>query len=316
MDVAGEVARGCSPSVEATETLWRWPCLLAVVWMVAGATPSSAARPQVAGLQVALRAHGLYLGPIDGIYGPMSARGLRRFQRGANLDTDGRLSPATRRALGPLGRPGFGSRTLRGGSLGWDVSVTQFLLAKSGPALVINGYFGSRTERAVRRFQRAHRLAVDGVAGPRTLRALRAARPRHGVPLSDTPVGLVCSLLDYWAAYYAVDRSLIRALAWMESGYQADVISPVGAWGVLQIMPSTWRYVERVLIGRSVPRTVSGNIRVGVVFMRELLAEFDGDQRASLAAWYQGPTSVRKRGPYRITRRFVANVVALKQRSL
>jgi soluble lytic murein transglycosylase-like protein len=194
--------------------------------------------------------------------------------------------------------------------------VTQFLLVKSAPALVINGYFGPRTERAVRRFQRAHRLAIDGIAGPRTLTALRAARSRDGVHLPDMPVGLVRSLLDYWATFYAVDRSLIRALAWMESGYQADVTSSAGAWGVLQILPSTWTYVETVLIGRSVPRTLSGNIRVGVAFMQELLLEFNGDQRAALAAWYQGPTSVRKRGPFRQTRRFVANVIALKQRAL
>jgi soluble lytic murein transglycosylase-like protein len=146
--------------------------------------------------------------------------------------------------------------------------------------------------------------------------ALRAARSRHRVDLSETPVSLVRSLLDYWAAYYAVDRSLIRALAWMESGYQADLTSSAGAWGVLQILPSTWTYVETFLIGRRVPRTVSGNVRVGVAFMRELLEEFNGDQRAALAAWYQGPTSVRKRGPFRETRRFVANVIALSQRSL
>jgi soluble lytic murein transglycosylase-like protein len=194
--------------------------------------------------------------------------------------------------------------------------VTQFLLAQSGRALVINGYFGPRTERAVGRFQRAHRLAIDGIVGPRTLRALRAARPCHGLRVSDTPVALVRSLLDHWATYYAVDRSLIRALAWMESGYQADVTSPAGAWGVLQIIPSTWTYVETVLIGRSVPRTASGNIRVGVAFMRQLLREFSGDQHAALAAWYQGPASVRKRGPFRETRRFVANVIALKRRSL
>jgi peptidoglycan hydrolase-like protein with peptidoglycan-binding domain len=246
----------------------------------------------------------------------MSARGLRQFQRRVGLDVDGRLDAATRHALGPLGRPVFGSRTLRRGSLGWDVSVTQFLLAKSGPALVINGYFGPRTERAVRRFQRAHRLAVDGIAGPRTLRALRTARSCHGVPLSSAPVALVRSLLDYWATYYAVDRSLMRALAWMESGYQADVTSPAGAWGVLQILPLTWTYVETVLIGRSIPRTASGNIRVGVAFMRELLRESNGDQRAALAAWYQGPASVRKRGPFRETRQFVANVIALKRRPL
>ena len=57
-----------------------------------------------------------------------------------------------------------------------------------------------------------------------------------------------------------------------------------------------------------------GNIRVGVAFIRQLLHEFNGDPRAAIAAWYQGPTSLRKRGPYRATRLFVADVVALRER--
>jgi soluble lytic murein transglycosylase-like protein len=276
----------------------------------------AAARPQVAGLQVALRAQGLYLGPIDGIYGPMSARGLRRFQRQAGLVVDGRFGPATRRALGPLGKPGYGSRTLLRGSLGWDVSITQYLLAKRKRRVFINGFFGPRTQRAIRAFQRAHGLAVDGIAGPMTLKALRAERPRNRMKVAKAPVNQVRSLLDHWADHYAVDRSLVRALAWMESGYQTNLTSAAGAWGVMQILPGTWSYVETVLIGRKIPRTVSGNIRVGVALMRQLLKEFDGDQALALAGWYQGPTSVRRRGQLVVTRQFVANVMALKQRSM
>lgn len=270
----------------------------------------------MAALQVALRAHGLYLGPIDGIYGPMSARGLRRFQRRAGLQVDGRLGAATQHALGPLGRPGFGSRTLRRGSLGWDVSAIQFMLAKDTPALVINGYFGHRTVRAVKRFQRSHRLQVDGIAGPLTLRALLQVQARRNASAYKAPVGFVRALLDSWATHYAIDRSLVRALAWMESGYQANVTSAAGAWGVLQILPSTWTYVETILIGRKIPRTVSGNIRVGVAFLRELLREFNGNRNAALAAWYQGPTSLRISGPFPATQRFVADVIALTRHSL
>jgi hypothetical protein len=48
------------PRVEANETVWRMLCLLAVVCMVAGTAASSvSARPGVAAVQVALRAHGL-----------------------------------------------------------------------------------------------------------------------------------------------------------------------------------------------------------------------------------------------------------------
>lgn len=197
------------------------------------------------------------------------------------------------------------------------MSVTQFLLRQKGARLPINGYFGSRTERTVRAFQRSHGLAVDGIAGPATLATLIAERTnRRKVTASHTAIGRTRSLLDYWARYYAVDRALVRALAWMESGYQANLTSSAGAWGVMQILPSTWVYVETVLLRQRIPRTVSGNIRVGVALLRELLREFNGGQRRALAAYYQGPTSIRRRGPLRMTLHFVANVMALKQRTI
>jgi hypothetical protein len=81
-----------------------------------------------------------------------------------------------------------------------------------------------------------------------------------------------------------------------------------------QILPSTWSYVELVLVGRTVRRTVSGNIRVGDAFMRQLLREFNGDVRLALAGWYQRPASVRRLGPLPTARIFVADVLALRQR--
>jgi Transglycosylase SLT domain/Putative peptidoglycan binding domain len=285
--------------------------------------PTAAARvdPQVAGLQVALRAYGVYLGPIDGIVGPATRRGVIRFQRRVRLTPDGKAGPATRRALGPLGRPLFGRRTMRHGLFGWDVAVLQFLLARRGELVPVDGYFDVRTERALRRFQRARRLAADGIAGSRTLAAFRrppptAVRPVLVKSITTTPADRVRALLDYWAGHYGVDRKLVRALAWMESGYQTDLTSSAGAWGVMQILPVTWSYVETVLIGAKVPRTASGNIRVGVVYVRQLLRQFGGDERRALAAWYQGPGSVRKRGILPESKVFVANVLALKSSSL
>jgi soluble lytic murein transglycosylase-like protein len=276
------------------------------------AAPAAAARPQVAGLQVALQAHGLYGGPVDGIYGPATARGLRRLQQGAGLIVDGRVGPATRAALGRLGRPAFGARLLRRRATGWDVSVLQYRLVQAGATLSIDGHFGARTERALRKFQRAHELHVDGVAGRQTLRALLVPR----APRSFVRVGpdRVRGLIDYWSTHYGVDRPLMRALAWMESGYRTDVASSAGAWGVMQILPATWNYVELVLIGRPVRRTASGNVRVGVAFMRELLREFHGNTGLAIAAWYQGPASVRRVGPFPVTRLFVADVLALRRR--
>jgi peptidoglycan hydrolase-like protein with peptidoglycan-binding domain len=296
------------------------PLLAVALWLV----PSAAAArvdPQVAGLQVALRAFGVYTGAIDGIAGPATRRGIKRFQRRAGLTPDGQAGRATRRALGPLGRPLFGRRTMRRGLFGWDVAVLQFLLARRGELVPVDGYFDAPTERALRRFQRSRRLATDGIAGRRTLAAFRRRAPQAVRPvlvkaITTTPADRVRALLDHWAGRYGVDRKLVRALAWMESGYQTDLTSAAGAWGVMQILPVTWNYVESVLIGANVGRTASGNIRIGVVYLRQLLREFNGNERKALAAWYQGPASVRTNGILRESKLFVANVLALKSSAL
>jgi len=120
--------------------------------------------------------------------------------------------------------------------------------------------------------------------------------------------------LDHWAAHYGVDPSLVRALAWMESGYQSHVVSDAGAWGVMQVMPDTWTYVEDILIGADVPRTADGNVRVGVAYLRQLLSEFGGDERLALAAYYQGARAVREQGLLPGTRNYVAAILALRER--
>jgi hypothetical protein len=278
------------------------------------AAPSGAGvNPQTAGLQVALRAWGVYYGVIDGVAGPMTARAVRTFQRRKGLVVDGIPGPATRRALGRLGRPIYGRRVLRRRMVGWDVSVLQFLLTRRGaPTGIVDGYFGRETARALRRFQTRRGIGVDGIAGPVTRRALE--RAGRGRAVRRTRPKSVEGLLNYWSAQYGMSPSLVRAVAWVESGWQPHVVSPVGAFGVMQVMPATWDFVETVLLGRNVPRTTSGNIRVGVIFLRHLYREFGGDRRLMLGAYNQGIASVRRNGLYRETRRFVANVLAVKGR--
>jgi hypothetical protein len=281
------------------------------------AATAQAGNPQIAGLQVALRAYGLYNGPIDAIAGPKTVRGTKAFQRRVGLVPDGRAGPATRRALGPLGAPVFGRRSMRRGVFGWDVSVLQYMLARRGQLVPVYGYFDRATERALRRYQRARRLAADGVAGPVTLAALRRAHP--GVtPVRQQPVPVlgVRAALAHWANVYGVDPGLVRALAWMESGFRPGLVSTAGARGVMQVLPVTRSYVQTVLLRRRIPNSVSGNIQIGVVYLRQLLREFRGSETLALAAWYQGPASVRRHGQYRTTKAFVDDVLALRHRGV
>ena len=342
---------------------------------LAAAAPAGALNPQHAGLQVALRAQGLYLGPIDAIVGPRTLAAVRSFQRSHDLRVTGIADVDTRRALGPLGIPLFGSRQLDRGKFGWDVAVLQYLLNHHGINVPVNGYMDGPTVRGLRRYQRELSLTSDGVAGPATFAALGLqtevpvkvarvsavrryvvkpgdsltaiarrfsttvsklarlnkldpARPlligtelRFLATAAATPAALTATnavsirdSLDNWAAHYGIDPKLARALAWMESGYNNSVVSSVGAQGVMQLLPTTWSYVETVLIGHPVDHGADGNVEVGMAYLRHLLDAFGGDEQLALAGWYQGESSVKAQGPLKVTDTFVADVLALRQR--
>ncbi|HET7128815.1 MAG TPA: peptidoglycan-binding protein [Gaiellaceae bacterium] len=350
----------------------RLAVIAAVAALAAPAGALAGVNPQIAGLQVALRAHGLYLAQIDGIAGARTASAVHAFQRAHHLPI-GSADTRTRVALGPLGRPLFGSRVLRRGDFGLDVAVLQFLLTRRGVyAGALDGYFGNETASSLQRYQRQMHLSADSIVGPRTLSAI-ASRDRvpvrnavakaltstiHVVRVGDTltaiaksggtTIAAVASLnhidpakpiligqrlrvpartaglaatqsdvrarLDTWSGKLGVDSHLVRALAWMESGYQTRIVSSAGARGVLQTLPTTREYVETVLAGRKIPHTVDGDIEVGILYLRHLLQVFKGNESLALAGWYQGERAVRQHGVYNVSKPFVANVLALKLR--
>src|SRR5712691_7412069 len=157
--------------------------LLAALLLPASARGTDSAA--IAALQVGLRAHGLYHGVIDGIPGPLTTKAVRALQRRAQIVVDGLPGPETRHALGRYGRHPFGSRPLRHDLRGWDVAALQFKLAWHGfPSGALDGVFGPRTGRALRRFQVWAGLHADGIAGPATLDALTARSAAPTLPLA------------------------------------------------------------------------------------------------------------------------------------
>jgi murein DD-endopeptidase MepM/ murein hydrolase activator NlpD len=158
--------------------------LLALILAAPAAGAATDAR--IAALQVALRARGVYNGAIDGVRGPKTNRAVRLVQTRAKITVDGIVGPQTRKALGPLGRPGLGTRSLRAGMRGWDVASLQFRLALRGfPSGPFDGEFGPRTDEAVRSYQRWAGLIPDGLVGPTT--TLSLARPPMTSPVSLLP---------------------------------------------------------------------------------------------------------------------------------
>jgi len=277
---------------------------------LAAASPARSASPRVAALQLALFQRGYYRGPFDGIAGPPTRRATKHFQRRHHLAADGVAGPRTRRKLGSWARHELGDRLLRRGRRGWDVAELQFLLRRSGIFVSIDGHFGPGTEAAVVGTQKGTGLKADGVVGPQTIAVL--GRTRGRLFRLRIQAG-VRGQIDRWSRHYGIDARLACALAWMESGHQPGVVSSTGAWGVFQIQPATWDYVEHVLADRRYPRNVEGQVRVGLLYLRHLLQTFDNTRKA-LAAWYTGPARVRRYGIGRRGRWFAADVLAIRVR--
>ena len=120
----------------------------------------------------------------------------------------------------------------------------------------------------------------------------------------------VASLMATHAARSGVDISLVRALAWQESGWWQGARSSSGAIGVMQLMPGTVSWIGPALLGRSVnPYDASDNIEAGVAYLGYLQRQ-TGSRRLAIASYYQGLGSVATRGLLAETEAYVASVAS------
>ena len=116
---------------------------------------------------------------------------------------------------------------------------------------------------------------------------------------------------------HGVDRELLEALIAVESGFDAQAVSPRGAIGLMQITAATAeRYATAAERGRPVEqrlRDARTNIHTGARVLADLLRRH-GRIELALAAWNAGEASVRRHGglpPIDETRAHVQQVLEL-----
>jgi LysM repeat protein len=137
----------------------------------------------------------------------------------------------------------------------------------------------------------------------------RARLARRDVPSRDRMRAIIAAK----ARANGVDPALALAVSYQESGWNQGVVSVANAVGAMQVIPATTDWISGVVGRRLNPLDPQDNATTGVVLLR-ILTRTASSERQAVAAYYQGLRSVRERGMYPDTRRYVANVMALKAR--
>jgi hypothetical protein len=109
------------------------------------------------------------------------------------------------------------------------------------------------------------------------------------------------------AQTYQVDPALIHAIIMAESSYNPRAVSHRGAQGLMQLMPTTAKW-----LGIEDSFDPAMNIDGGVRYFKRLLDRFDGDVKLALAAYNAGSRYVRKYGgvpPFKATRIYIKKVL-------
>ena len=137
----------------------------------------------------------------------------------------------------------------------------------------------------------------------------RAQLARRGVPSRD---GMRTIIADR-ARANGVDPALALAVSYQESGWNQRAVSVANAVGAMQVIPTTTDWISGVVGRRLDPRDAHDNATTGVVLLK-ILTRSASSERQAVAGYYQGLRSVRERGMYTDTERYVDNVLALKAR--
>ncbi|MEI6314555.1 MAG: lytic transglycosylase domain-containing protein [Syntrophus sp. (in: bacteria)] len=115
-------------------------------------------------------------------------------------------------------------------------------------------------------------------------------------------------IINRTAEKYNVDPALVKAVIKTESNFNHRAVSPKGAQGLMQLMPSTAYALQ-------VPDSFQpdNNVEGGVKYLRYLMKLFNNDLSLALAAYNAGENAVIKhRGipPYRETQNYVQRVLS------
>jgi len=115
--------------------------------------------------------------------------------------------------------------------------------------------------------------------------------------------------IEQAAARHNVDPNLVRAVVKVESNFNPNAVSRKGAMGLMQLMPATARQLNVTN-----PFDPEQNVDAGVRHLKQLLENYGGDIKLTLAAYNAGASAVARSSGvphYAETQNYVRRITSL-----
>jgi soluble lytic murein transglycosylase-like protein len=96
-------------------------------------------------------------------------------------------------------------------------------------------------------------------------------------------------IAEFYARKNNIPTKLVQSVIQNESSYNPHAISPKGAMGLMQLMPSVVKDMNV-----KDPFSAEENIEAGVAHLKKMLTRYDYDYKKALAAYNSGPGNVDK----------------------
>jgi soluble lytic murein transglycosylase-like protein len=180
------------------------------------------------------------------------------------------------------------------------------LFAASDGTFYAPGGVTTRVTTVVKADEKTGHLVRSAVVTPRAVLAQTPDAAAEVQAATEAYPAELIELIDRIAAEQGVEDSLVHSVIRAESNYNAYAVSPKGAQGIMQLIPST---AKRFGVGNAFD--VRDNVRGGVKYLKFLLDYYQNDYVRTIAAYNAGEAAVDKYNgvpPYSETRNYVYRV--------
>jgi hypothetical protein len=193
----------------------------------------------------------------------------------------------------------------------FPVKSGKTLLLALAAVLIISTFMAAGTARAdiYKHIDKDGVLHLTNVPSDPNVKYIMIMREKRILFQSNIDVNKYDEIINRTANKFGLDSALIKAIIKAESNFNHNAVSPVGAQGLMQLMPKT-AYALSVDDSFHPEKNIEGGAR----YLRYLLKTYRGDLSLALAAYNAGEKAVAKYHynipPYRETQNYVRRVLS------